>query len=202
MHRALPLLLILLLAGGCSRMPKIIVLEDPLTAAEHVELGVAYERKGELDLAKREYERAIGKEKSHFRARVNLGNVFLAKKEYGQARAEYLLALDIRPKEAEAANNLAWCAIMSGEGTEEAIARMEDIVREPAGRRPEFLDTLGVLLLRANRPDAAGEALAEAETLCRKGDSCPDNVLREILEHRGDPSKRIPPPSRTPALIK
>jgi len=183
-------------------MPKIIVLEDPLTAAEHVELGVAYERKGELDLAKREYERAIGKEKSHFRAHVNLGNVFLAKKEYGQARAEYLLALEIRPKEAEATNNLAWCAIMSGEGTEEAIVRMGDVVREPDGRRPEFLDTLGVLLMKANRPDAAGEALDEAETLCRKAGACPDNVLREIREHRGDLSKRIPATSPTPALIK
>ena len=49
-------LLSLLLAGGCSRIPRIIVLSDPLTAAEHVELGVAYERKGEVDLARREYE--------------------------------------------------------------------------------------------------------------------------------------------------
>ncbi|HSE14550.1 MAG TPA: hypothetical protein VLB08_03065, partial [Candidatus Deferrimicrobium sp.] len=80
----LPLLLLLLLAGGCSRIPKIIVLEDPLTAAEHVDLGVAYERKGELGLAQREYERALLKDRKFFRARLNLGNIFLAKKEYGK----------------------------------------------------------------------------------------------------------------------
>ena len=81
-RRLAPLLLVLLLAGagGCSRIPKIIVLEDPLTAAEHVDLGVAYEKKGELDLAKREYERALSKDRKFYRARVNLGNVFLAKK--------------------------------------------------------------------------------------------------------------------------
>ena len=125
------LLLFLLLAGGCSRLPKVIVLSDPLTAAEHVDLGVAYERKGELDLAQREYERALRKDKKFYRARVNLGNIFLAKKEYGSAREEYLLALELRPGDAEATNNLAWAAIFSGEGIDEALARMESVVSGP-----------------------------------------------------------------------
>lgn len=151
-RRVLPLLLAFLLAGGCSRLPKVIVLEDPLTAAEHVELGVAYERKGELDLARREYERALQMDRKFYRARVNLGNVFLAKKEYGQAREEYLRALDLRPGDAEATNNLSWAAIFSGEGIDEALARMESVVSAPGGRRPALLDTLGVLRMRANRP--------------------------------------------------
>ncbi len=129
----LPLLLLLLLAGGCSRIPRIIVLEDPLTAAEHVELGVAYERKGELDLARREYERALLKDKKFYRARLNLGNIFLAKKEYGKAREEYLRALELRPGDAEATNNLSWAAIFSGEGIDEALARMESVVSGPGG---------------------------------------------------------------------
>ena len=132
----LPFLLVLLLSGGCSRIPKIIVLEDPLTAAEHVELGVAYERKGELDLAQREYERALRKDGKFYRARVNLGNVFLAKKEYGKAREEYLLALELRPGDADATNNLSWAAIFSGEGIDEALTRMESVVSGPA---PPFL---------------------------------------------------------------
>ncbi len=130
-RRGLPFLLVLLLAGGCSRVPRIIVLEDPLTAAEHVELGVAYERKGELDLARREYERALRMDGKFYRARVNLGNVFLAKKEFGKAREEYLLALELRPGDAEATNNLSWAAILSGEGIEDALARMEAVVSAP-----------------------------------------------------------------------
>ena len=152
-RRGLPFLLVLLLAGGCSRVPRIIVLEDPLTAAEHVELGVAYERKGELDLARREYERALRMDGKFYRARVNLGNVFLAKKEFGKAREEYLLALELRPGDAEATNNLSWAAILSGEGIEDALARMEGVVSGPplssagvpqqrearmGGRRPAF----------------------------------------------------------------
>jgi Tfp pilus assembly protein PilF len=202
----LPFLLVLLLAGGCSRIPKIIVLEDPLTAAEHVDLGVAYERKGELDLAQREYERALRKDGKFHRARVNLGNIFLAKKEYGKAREEYLAALELRPGDAEATNNLSWAAIFSGEGIDEALARMEAVVSGPGGHQPIFLDTLGVLRMRANRPGEAEEAFALAETLCRQAGAasreglkdeapCPEEVLREIEDHRGELRRRFPQPS-------
>jgi len=200
-RRVLPLLIVLLLVGGCSRVPRIIVLEDPLTVAEHVELGVAYERKGELDLAQREYERALRKDGKSHRARVNLGNVFLAKKEYGKARKEYLAALKLRPGDAEAANNLSWAAIFSGEGIDEALARMEDVVSRPAGRKPTLLDTLGVLRMHANRPGPAEEAFALADVLCRQAGSapkegvngdapCPEEVLREIGDHREELRRR------------
>ena len=199
----LPFLLVLLLAGGCSRIPRIIVLEDPLTAPEHVELGVAYERKGERDLAQREYERALRKDGKFYRARVNLGNIFLAKKEYGKAREEYLRALELRPGDAEATNNLSWAAIFSGEGIDEALARMESVVSGPGGRQPIFLDTLGVLRMRANRPGEAEEAFSLAETLCRQAGAapregvngnppCPEEVLREIGDHRRELRSRFP----------
>lgn len=199
----LPLLLLLLLAGGCSRIPKIIVLEDPLTAAEHVDLGVAYERKGELDLAQREYERALLKDRKFFRARLNLGNIFLARKEYGKAREEYLQALKLRPGDAEATNNLSWAAIFSGEGIDEALGRMESVVSRPGGRSATLLDTLGVLRMNANRPGPAEEAFAQAEALCRQAGAapkegvdgegpCPEEVLKEIEGHRGELRKRFP----------
>jgi Tfp pilus assembly protein PilF len=204
------LLLVPLLAGGCSRIPRIIVLSDPLNAAEHVELGVAYERKGELDLARREYERALRKDRKFYRARVNLGNIFLAKKEYGRARGEYLLALEQRPRDAEATNNLSWAAIFSGEGIDEAIARMESVVSGPVPPRPTHLDTLGVLRMRANRPGPAEEAFAQAESLCRQAGAapregvngfapCAEEVLREIEDHREELRRRFPSPSPAPA---
>ena len=210
-RRLFPSLLVLLLAGGCSRVPRIIVLEDPLTAAEHVELGVAYERKGELDLARREYERALRKDGMFYRARVNLGNIFLAKKEYGKAREEYLLALELRPEDAEATNNLSWAAISSGAGIEEALTRMEAVVSGPGGRLPVLLDTLGVLRMHANRPGEAEEAFALAERFCRQagtapregvnGDPpCPEEVLREIEDHREELRRRYPSPP--PAQVK
>jgi tetratricopeptide (TPR) repeat protein len=157
-----------------------------------------------------------------YRARVNLGNVFLAKKEFGKAREEYLLALELRPGDAEATNNLSWAAILSGEGIEDALARMEGVVSGPVppvfpaagvpqereariggGRQPVLLDTLGVLRMHANRPGEAEEAFALAESLCREagaapregvnGDApCPEEVLREIEDHRRELRSRFP----------
>ena len=42
--------------AGCGHL---VVLHDPLSASEHNDLGVAYEARGDLDLAAREYRRAL-----------------------------------------------------------------------------------------------------------------------------------------------
>jgi Tfp pilus assembly protein PilF len=180
---AVPLLLVLL--AGCGHLPKIIVLEDPLSADEHVTLGVAYEQKGDLALAAREYERALAKDKTSHQARVNLGNVRLAEKRYDQARKEYLAALALRPADPEATNNLAWAAILSGRGQEDALRRMEAVMSTPAHRSPPLLDTFGVLLGELARPAEAEEVFAEAERRCDQPDpACTEAVRQELREHR------------------
>lgn len=191
------------LAAGCGRIPRIIVLEDPLTAEEHLELGVAYERNGDFDLAIREYERALRKGGESFRARVNLGNVRLAKKEYGKAGEEYRKALAIRPGDPEATNNLAWVAILSGEDREEAAAGMDAILSGEENRTPALLDTLGVLRTRMGESAAAKEALDEAERRCLEAGvpGCPEEVLSEIREHRAEIPGQVPS-SSPPALLK
>lgn len=197
------ILLLFLSAGGCSRLPKIIVLTDPLTAGEHVDLGVAYERKGELAPARREYEAALRKDGKCFQARVNLGNLSLAEKKYEAARGEYLAALDIRPNDPEATNNLAWAAIYSGKGIEEALTRMEAAASSPGGRRPAVLDTLGVLRMHAGRSAAADEAFALAVEMCagtvpgsREGAEgvlpCSEAERREIEGHRAELRRSFP----------
>jgi tetratricopeptide (TPR) repeat protein len=172
-------------AAGCGRVPKIIVLEDPLSADEHVALGVSYEAKGDLELAAREYERALKKDPSSFPARFNLGNVRLAGKRYDAAREEYLEALRLRPGEPEATNNLSWAAILSGVGREDALRRMKAVLSDASRRSPPLLDTFGVLLGRLSRPSEAEEAFAEAASLCDAGHpACTEAVRTEIQEHR------------------
>jgi tetratricopeptide (TPR) repeat protein len=217
-------LVVLLLAAaiaGCGRVPKIIVLEDPLSADEHVALGVAYERKGELAPAAREYGRALKKDGKSFRARLNLGNVRLAEKRYGEARREYLEALSLRPADPEATNNLAWAAILSGNDREEALRRVDAVLaaREAHpppgdGLTPSLLDTRGVLLTRLARFAEAESAFEQAEAAClAPGDhpgtggstpspACPESVLLEIRAHREELGNVRPSPSAEPRLIK
>lgn len=198
------LLLPLLLAfSSCAGVPKIIVLEDPLSPDEHVTLGVAYERKGELEPAAREYERALSKDPAFFQARVNLGNVRLAQKRYGEARKEYLSALSLRPGDPEATNNLAWAAIDSGKDREDALRRMEAVLANPKRRSPPLLDTLGVLLGESSRPLEAERAFAEAERMCGAGDpACSEAVAKEIRGHREAIRKRFPAPAGGAPLVK
>ena len=54
------LALLLVLAAGCT-MPRIMILSDPLSPEEHLQLGIAYEKKGEFDNAITEYEAAAKK---------------------------------------------------------------------------------------------------------------------------------------------
>ena len=98
------LFIALLLATGCG-MPKIIVLNDPLTPEEHLNLGVSYEHNHELDAAEREYKAAA---KSLPAAFLYLGNVSFRKGQYADAEAYYRKALEKDPANADAFNNLAW----------------------------------------------------------------------------------------------
>jgi tetratricopeptide (TPR) repeat protein len=106
----------LLLLSGCS-LPRIIILKDPLTPEEHLNLGVAYEKQGELEPAIKEYTAAA---KKLPRAYLYLGNVYFQKKELGKAEANYRKAIKNDPRNADAHNNLAWLYYTKKENLEEA----------------------------------------------------------------------------------
>lgn len=101
---------------GCS-FPRIIVLEDPLTPEEHLNLGVAYEKKGEFENAIKEYKLAA-KELSI--AYLYLGNVYFQKSELSEAEKYYKRSIKKEPNNAEAYNNLAWLYYIKRENLDEA----------------------------------------------------------------------------------
>ena len=70
---------------SCSPIPKIIVLHDPLTADEHLSLGLSYESNGEFDIAIKEYKKALKKDKKDHRPLYYLGNAYYQKREYEKA---------------------------------------------------------------------------------------------------------------------
>jgi Tfp pilus assembly protein PilF len=95
---------LMILLVGCS-LPRIILLKDPLTPEEHFNLGVAYERKGELDHAIAEYRFAAKKLPLAY---LPLGNAYFQKNEWVEAERCYKKAIEKDPKNADAHNNLAW----------------------------------------------------------------------------------------------
>jgi len=114
--RGLSLVLLAALAG-CSH---IVVLNDPLTGAEHNDLGVAYESAAKPDLAMREYRKALRLDPHLVRARVNLGNLEAAAGRWPRAEDCYRRALRESPADADALNNLAVALVRQRRGLAEA----------------------------------------------------------------------------------
>ncbi len=106
----------LLLLVSCS-LPRIIVLDDSLSPEEHLNLGVAYEKKAEYDPAIAEYQKAS---KQINLAYVYLGNVYFQKGDYEKAERSYKKAIDKDPSLADAYNNLAWLYYSKKESLPEA----------------------------------------------------------------------------------
>jgi tetratricopeptide (TPR) repeat protein len=100
---------------ACSVLPKVMLIPDPLAPEEHLDLGLAYERDGDMELALREYE-AAG---SLPLAMLGRGNVLFQTGQYRRAETVYrrLLSGDLGP---EAANNLAFMLVLENRKPEEA----------------------------------------------------------------------------------
>jgi Flp pilus assembly protein TadD len=155
-----PILLIVFLLAGCS-LPRIIVLNDPLDARQHNDLGVSYQQRGEIDLALREYERAAEMADEWARPLINRGNVLAARGDLRQAGKSFLLALRREPDNAEAMNNLAWVLLQSGEA-EKALEWAERAAVETP-RDGAVLDTLAAVQIA--RQDYSSARLTVARAL-------------------------------------
>ena len=92
------------------------MLHDPLTPEEHVNLGVSYEKRGELDGALKEYEAAA---RNMPLAYLYVGNVCFQQKRFQDAERAYKKAIK-KTGSPEAYNNLAWLYYETNADLEEA----------------------------------------------------------------------------------
>jgi Flp pilus assembly protein TadD len=138
-RRALPAVLALALSCGCGHL---VVLHDPLTANEHNDLGVAYESRGELDHAAKEYKHALKLDPKLSRTRVNLGNVEAARGRWSKAEHCYRAALVDSATDADAMNNLAIALLRQGRNAAEARSLAERAVAIGGARDSIYRATL------------------------------------------------------------
>lgn len=163
------------LLWGCT-LPRIIVLNDPLDARQHNDLGVAYEQRGEFDLADREYRRAAELDREWALPLINLGNIAARQSEWQGAANHYRDALLRRPDHAEAMNNLAWVLTRDGRPAEALLWAQQAVAT--AAEDPRCWDTLAEVYLALSRPADAREAAAQGLLLN------PSPVLRKALEDK------------------
>ena len=128
---------LLIFLSGCSSLG-IYVLNDSLTAAQHNDLGIAYEKQNRLDLAEKEYKRAIKKDKNWHVPYFNLGNVYYKLSNKDEAIKYFRSGLKTNPQNPDIMNNLAF-ALMEKGNTAEAKKWIEKALSIEA--KPEYLDT-------------------------------------------------------------
>jgi tetratricopeptide (TPR) repeat protein len=79
---------------------------QPPTAVILNKIGIAYQQLGDLESAKKMYERAIKLNKKYPEATNNLGTVYYARKNYRRAISQYKKALSLNPDSASVLANL------------------------------------------------------------------------------------------------
>jgi len=131
-------LILFLLMCSCS-LPRILVLEDPLTPEEHINLGVTYEKKGEFENAVVEYEKAAKKLPAAY---VYIGNVYFQQDRLQDAEAYYRKAVRKDPENGDAFNNLAWLYYTKKDNLEEAERLALKAIELDPSKEARYRDTL------------------------------------------------------------
>ncbi len=127
---------------SCS-LPKVIILQDPLSAEEHINLGVIYEKEGQLEAALQEYKKAAAKLPLAY---LYIGNVYLQQNDLAAAEKNYKKALRLLPDNADAANNLAWLYYLRRENLEEAEELARRALKLNPAKAQIYSDTLEKIL--------------------------------------------------------
>ncbi|TAL12220.1 MAG: tetratricopeptide repeat protein [Nitrospirae bacterium] len=150
---------------GCSGLPRIVILHDPLTPQEHVTLGESYQARGLGDLATREFEAALHREAEFVPALIGLGNLAYATNAFEESAEFYRRALAAVPGHPGASNNLALVYLASGARLDEAERLARSAVELEGTVRPYALDTLARIYTQQGRYREAARALEEAAAL-------------------------------------
>ena len=132
------MLTLLLIITGCA-MPRVIIYDDPLSSEEHLKLGMAYEKDGELDNAIREYKAAARRIPIAY---LYLGNVHFQKNELDQAEKYYKKAIRKEAHNADVHNNLAWLYYIREENLDKAENLALRAMELDPSKRDVYRDTL------------------------------------------------------------
>ena len=132
------LLYTVMLLASCN-FPRIAILSDPLSPEEHINLGLAYEKEGDINNALAEYKAAA---KRLPLAYLYIANLYFNQEEFEKAEYYYKEAIRKDENNSDAYNNLAWLYYVKGENLEEAKKLAEKAIRLNPGKKTYYQDTL------------------------------------------------------------
>ena len=156
--------------------------EDPLSAQEHFTLGSIYEKRGESELALREYKMALNKDSHFLPAMTRLGELSYVTGQYGQSERYYRKAIEMAPRNGDLYNNLCWAYLSQGKRLKEAEGLIIKAMELNPEHKGHYLDTLGAIYLKQHRYRKAIEVL---ETATSFFDETQLNLLSQVYRRLG-----------------
>jgi len=144
---------------SCSYISGALNYEDPLTAEEHNNLGVAYEKEEKYKLAVNEYKKAAKKDAQLVTPLINIGNVYFKQGKFNKAEKYYWKALDKDENSVLAANNLGNVYLETGKNHEIGIEILINTLPPPEIAPAYALDTLAMLYAGSGSEEKAVELL-------------------------------------------
>jgi tetratricopeptide (TPR) repeat protein len=147
---------------SCSGLPHIVVSSDPLTPAEHVQLGAILDEEGLTEEARHQFHVARSQKADHPSALIGLGNLSFKEADYARAEDFYTRALKAAPMHPSAANNLALVYLQQAGKVEEAEKLAIQALAQSGPFRPHILHTLAEIYIRQGRFHEAKTCLDQA----------------------------------------
>jgi len=162
--------------------------KNPDSWMAHNNLGEALLRKGQLDDAVAQYQKALGIYPNQAKANNNLGVALFQKGQLDDAVAQFQKATEINPDYPEAHNNLGSALVQKGQ-LDEAISQFQKAV-ELNPDYPEAHSNLGNALIQKGQMD---DAVANYQKALEINPDYPEahNNLGNALLQKGQPDEAI-----------
>ncbi len=187
------------MVAGCGHVGFKDLRGDPLSAQEHFTLGSIYEKRGESQLALREYKMALNKDSHFLPAMTRLGELSYVMGHYGQAEKYYQRAIEMSPRNGDLYNNLCWVYVSQGKKLKKAESLISKAMEVTPEHRGYYLDTLGAIYLKQQR---YSEAIGVLETAIPFFDETQSNLLGQVYRHLGTAYDRIGEESKAEEAFK
>lgn len=176
---AISCILVLILLSSCS-LPRIIILNDPLSVEEHNNLGGIYESQQKYELAAEQYHAALKKDPKSVSSLLLLGDLSFRMKNYSVAETAYKKAIKLQPGNGDIYNDLCWVYLEQHTASDMAEALVAKALTASPEHRAYYLDTMGVVLLRMGKTKESITVLKEAAELLPKNNPA---YLAETYQH-------------------
>jgi Flp pilus assembly protein TadD len=157
----------------------------PLSSIPPTNLALAYINQGNFDRALAELDRALKLDPTQANAWNNLGLALFYREDYAEAQSAFEEAVRLTPQDAVFWNNLA-AALREQDRLEEAEQMLLEKVLSLNSVLPVAHLNLGIVYLRADRPDLAGQHLQEALRLLPADQS---GEVRALLTQVEEPER-------------